>query len=102
MPRVDSKIGRRVGYRPPLDLPERFSRVDWREVIYFDAAAGAESFTSLKTYTRGGVMGRKSRVLVYRVASCNTRIEMSAASRPAKRSRCWRSARGAGFSAVHP
>ena len=47
-------------------------------ITNFDAAIDAESFVSLKAYRRDGVTPRQGRVLVYRVAACNTRIEFPA------------------------
>lgn len=78
MPRVGGKIGPRIREAPELAPPAGFSRVDCRMITNFDAAIDAESFVSLKAYRRDGVTPRQGRVLVYRVAACNTRIEFPA------------------------
>lgn len=78
MPRVGGKIGPRIREAPELAPPEGFSRVDCRAITNFDAATDAESFVSLEAYRRDGVTPRQGRVLVYRVAACNTRIEFLA------------------------
>lgn len=78
MPRVGGKIGPRIREAPELAPPAGFSRVDCRAITNFDGATDAESFVSLKAYTRDGVTPRQGRVLVYRVAACNTRIEFPA------------------------
>ena len=78
MPRGGGTIGRRVDNPPPLTVPDGFARVDCREVTYFDAPADAAAFDTLKAYQRDGVTPRQSRVLVHRVAGCNTRIECAA------------------------
>ena len=78
MPRIGGKIGPRIREAPELTPPAGFSRVDCRAITNFDAATDAESFVSLKAYRRDGVTRRQGRVLVYRVAACNTRIEFPA------------------------
>jgi len=77
MPRVGGKIGRRTGLPGP-PLPEGFSRVDSRAITIFVPAADAAPYETLRAYAREGTVPQQGLVHVYRVAACNTRIEIPA------------------------
>ncbi len=84
MPRVGGKIGGKIGSKigggaapPSLPIPEGFSRIDCREITVFGAPRDAGRYPNLKTYLREGAVARAGLVHIYRVAACNTRIEIS-------------------------
>ncbi len=79
MPRVGGKIGRRSVAAPPAPVPDGFSRVDCREIMAYGAPPDAAPYPNLKTYMRDGAIPRPGLVHVYRVAGCNTQIEIPAA-----------------------
>jgi hypothetical protein len=74
LPRLGGKIGRR-SILPALPVPEGFSRVERREITLFNPPPDGANYSSLKTYLRGTTV-RSSVVRIYRVAGCNTRIEI--------------------------
>src|SRR5579872_2360843 len=76
LPRVGGKIGpRRV--RWPVSLtPQGFSRVDCRAITLFERPPDAAPYTNFKTYVREAPLRRAALVRIYRVAGCNTRIEI--------------------------
>ncbi len=80
MPRVGGKLGRRCATPPDTAVPNGFSRVDCREITVFGAPPDGASYCSLKTYLRDGAVRRAGLVGIYRVAACNTRIEIPAES----------------------
>lgn len=78
MPRIGGKIGRRAVDMPAVPVPAGFSRVDCREITNFVATSEAEPYANVKAYARAAVALRPGMVRVYRVAACNTRIEIPA------------------------
>ena len=78
-PRVGGKIGRKIG-RSLVSLsspaPDGFSSVTTREITVFTARPGGARYPDLDTFLRKGTFKREARVNVYRVAACDTRIEI--------------------------
>jgi len=77
MPRVGGKIGRRTGLPGP-PAPDGFSRVDSRNITIFVPTSDAAPYKTLRAYAREGTVPQQGLVHVYRVAACNTRIEIPA------------------------
>jgi|SRR5665213_494203 len=78
-PRVGGKIGRKIGRRLvslSSPAPEGFSSVTTREITVFTARPDGARYPDLDIFLRKGTFKREARVNVYRVAACDTRIEI--------------------------
>ncbi len=76
LPRVGGKIGARRVRWPASLTPPGFSYVDCRAITLFSRPPDAAPYANLKTYLRDAPLRRAALVRVYRVAGCNTRIEI--------------------------
>jgi hypothetical protein len=80
MPRVGGKIGALAAADPPPAVPDGFSRVYARIVTVFTASSDAARFSSLKAFLRHGTAAQPTLMRIYRVAACETEIEIPAAA----------------------
>jgi hypothetical protein len=80
MPRVGGKIGALAAAGPPAMVPDGFSRIYARIVTVFIASSDAARFSSLKAFLRHGTTPQPTLMRIYRVAGCDTEIEIPAAA----------------------
>jgi hypothetical protein len=80
MPRVGGKIGALAAAEPPAVVPDGFSRVYARIVTVFIASSDAARFPNLKAFLRHGTTPQPTLMRIYRVAGCDTEIEIPAAA----------------------
>jgi hypothetical protein len=78
-PQVGGKFGRRYAAPEEVGLPRGFSDVIVREITLFGARSKDAQYSSLRAFLRHGTFERTELVRIYRVAACNTRIEIPAA-----------------------
>lgn len=74
LPRLGGKLGRRLN--STLPVPEGFSRIERRAVTHFTAATDAADYRNLRAFLLKGIQRRQARLRIYRVAGCETRIEI--------------------------
>jgi hypothetical protein len=77
-PQIGGKLGRRRTAPRDMAVPHGFSDVVLREIRLFGARTNDARYASLKTFLRHGTFERTELMRIYRVAACNTRIEIPA------------------------
>jgi hypothetical protein len=78
-PQIGGKVGRRRTAPEEVKLPHGFSDVTLREIRLFGARSKDARYPSLKAFLRHNTFERTELIRIYRVAACNTRIEIPAA-----------------------
>ena len=76
MPRVGGKIGPRRSFLPAAPVPDGFSRVYARSMTLFAATPDAAEYSNLKSFLRRGTVQQPTLMRIYRVAGCQTEIEI--------------------------
>jgi hypothetical protein len=76
MPRIGGKLGPVRPAEPATSAPEGFSRAYARTVTVFASTADAEPFPTLKSFLRRGTTRQPALMRIYRVAGCQTEIEI--------------------------
>ena len=76
LPRVGGKIGPRRIRWPTSLTPSGFLRVDCHAITLFSRPPDAAPYANFKTYRRDAPLRHEGLVRVYRVALCNTQIEI--------------------------
>jgi hypothetical protein len=78
MPRVGGKIGAIRSVGPPPALPAGFSKVHTRVLTVYTASSDAARFSTMKAFLRRGTVAQPTLMQIYRVAACETDVEIPA------------------------